>query len=464
MLPPCAVHKARWFSARPSLMAVDSELLTPFKEQLKRSREADQDGWDGSRRLVAQPTVRSTLKRLAEAIQAASLHPVLRDALLAAIREGSADRIQDLPAELLKQLTGLPATKAVRALCVLFGLTVSEAPTFPVSSFKAAHIEQFVRNHDNPYDLLLSADIASLLDLGAGDLSFAAELSAYYLPRLQPQRKSLILHCLDRLQPGSHLGGPLHADSVLLQKLQQLSASPSYGLQFRFWGNQDMFALEAVKGIWPRYTIVTCHAPATPTFAYEPTRISASKIEQHLRQTKGAFRKTRVKGEEALEVLHKGRVLLFPPWKFDIKGPLALLDLLSQRGKLCVLGSVDTQVFWELLSQLLADERVRPRDVILSPANIPDLFGPIYTKLSSLPVGASVALSDLAEIRPAIPHVLPGRGATNSPYRFRYVEIRRGAVFDEIPSSRTARLFKDMTEEEVPWFLILVPDDASSTA
>ncbi|MER3422689.1 MAG: hypothetical protein C4293_05125, partial [Nitrospiraceae bacterium] len=204
-----------------------------------------------------------------------------------------------------------PATKAVRALCVLFGLAASEMPAFPISSLNSEQIEQFIRTQANPYDLLLSADIASLLDLGAGDLSFAAELVAHYLPRLQQQQKNLILHCIDRLPPGSQLGGPLHADSALLHGLRQLSSSPSHGLQFRFWGGQDMFELGRIKGTGTRYTIVTCQAPATPTFAYEPTRISPSMIERHLRQTKGEFRKVRVKGEEALEVRHGGRALLF---------------------------------------------------------------------------------------------------------------------------------------------------------
>jgi hypothetical protein len=43
-------------------------------------------------------------------------------------------------------------------------------------------------------------------------------------------------------------------------------------------------------------------------------------------------------------------------------------------------------------------------------------------------------------------------------YSFRYVEVRRGAVFEGIPASRTAHLFSNMAEEEPPWFMILVPE------
>ena len=41
---------------------------------------------------------------------------------------------------------------------------------------RSEEIEAFAHSHPNPFDLLLDADVASLLDLGAGDLSFATEL------------------------------------------------------------------------------------------------------------------------------------------------------------------------------------------------------------------------------------------------------------------------------------------------
>ncbi len=438
-------------------MGLDPQLLADFRNRLKRSRDANPHAWDFSRRLIAQAGARSMLKRLASAVEASSLPLPMREALLTGLRGGNAERIRDLPAQVLKECTGLTPTKAVRALCVEFGLTTDQAPSVPVSSMTPAEIEWFVRGCRNPYELLVASDVASLLDLGAGDLSFACELVEQYLPRLSEQQRKLTVHCIDRLQPGSSLGGILHAEEGRLEKLRQWT-SPH--LEFKFWGDQDMFELEQFKNIWPRYTMVTCHAPATPTFAYEPTRVSPSIIEQHLRRTKGEYRIVRAGGERALEVLHGGRELLFPPWKFEVRGPLALLDLLSRRGKLCVLSAVDTEVFWEVLSQLVADPAARPPDVVLSPALVAEQFGPLYARLSELQPGEACVLSEEAPLRQDLPRVLGTSGAGAAPYRFRYAEVRRGTVFEGMPASRTARQFTNMKEEAPPWLLLLVPDTA----
>lgn len=437
-------------------MALDPQLLADFRARLAESRESNQGAWESSRRLVGQAHVQATLKRLAEAIGSSlSLEAPLRDALLSAIRGGTVDRVQSLQGEALKELTGLPATKAVRALCMLFGLLDEVEPATSASTLTPAQVEQFVRDQRNPFDLLLTSEIASLLDLGAGDLSFAGELVEQYLPRLSQRQKSFTLHCIDRVQPGSKLGVAYQADPARLERLYEASSA---GLQFYYWADQDMFALGTLKKVRPYYTIVTCQAPATPTFAYEPTRLSRSLIEEHLRKSKGLFRKVRVEGEEALEVLHEGRALIFPPWKFDTRGPLALLNLLAHRGKLGILSAVDNEVFWEILAQLLHDERFRPADQLFSPQNLPQIFGDVHAKLSALPVGGSVVLADLAELRKALPPALSG-SAAKSRYRFRYVEVRRGAVFEGMPASRTARLFKDMKEEATPWMLLLVPEE-----
>jgi hypothetical protein len=438
------------------LPGLDPDLLAGFRARLTASRERNPEAWESSRRLIGQSHVPSTLNRLAAAIQSSSMQVPLRDALLGGLRGGAADRIQDLPADTLKHLTGLPATKAVRALCVLFGVTDESDSSVSVSTLTAKQIERFVRVHRNPFDLLLETEVASLLDLGAGDLTFAAELVEQYGPLLRRQNKDLTLHGVDRLNPGSKLGSLLHADR---NRLESLRDDPPPGVRFQFWGNQDMFELGKLKPVWPRYTIVTCHAPPTPAVAYEPTRLSHAVIDEHLRTTKGRFRKVRVDGEAALEVMHQGRALLFPPWKFEIRGPLALLDLISGKGKLCILSAVDTEVFWELLSQLLADARFRPQDVLFTPSVLAQVFGETYAKLSALPIGGSVALADLEELRQDIPRVLAESGAHRPTYRFRYVEIRRGAVFEGLPASHTARLFEDMKEEAPPWMVILVPED-----
>ncbi len=394
--------------------------------------------------------------QLTQALRSSSFPVPLRESLLTCLQEGPASDPRRVSGEGLRYLTGLPPHKALRALCVLFGIGTKPSETAPLSSLTPAQIEDWGRRCRNPFDLLLEAEVASLLDLGAGDLSFALEVIEQYLPTLREQHKDLVLHAIERLKPGSKLGAFLHADQASLKRLRQ----PTLALQFRFWADQDMFDLHKAKGLWPRYTMVTCHAPATPTFAYEPLRLSNSLIEDHVTQTKGDFRKVRVHGEDAVEVLHGDRSLVFPPWKFEIRGPLALLDVMSRRGKLCVLSAVDTDVFWEIVSQLVGDERMRPRDVLLTPTTLPDLFGKLYARLSRLPVGDSVELSELTDLRQQLPRVLREPEDTQPRfYRFRSVQLRRGAVFQGIPAGRTARLFKDMSEEAPPWCLVLVPED-----
>jgi len=435
-------------------MTMQPPELSEFKDRLRVARKSDDLAWERSRRLVRAEELPQTLKRLSTAIRNASLGPTLTEVLLRSLQEGHGGRVQDLSGALLKQLTGLSPTKAVRALCVLFGLT-QRTTGRAVSAMPSSVIEEFIRRHSNPYDLLLEADVASVLDLGAGDLSFEEALIDQYGPRLVERGRRLVVHGVDRLQSSSRLGGPLHAPRARLEKLAVLDPGQ---MEFRFWGNQDMFGLERNPDIWPTYTLVTCHAPATPTFAYEPTRLSDSVVAAHLRTTKGDYRTVRVDGEAALEVLlHDGKVLLFPPWKFDIRGPLSLLDLLSRRGRLCVLTSIDTEVFWELLAQLIADARFRPKDTIFTREVVRNLFGGIYDTLVSLPVGQTIPLSDLTGLRQDLPRVLQPRGPGQSSYAYRAVMIRRGATFPDMPASLTARLFKDMKEESLPWCVVLVP-------
>jgi hypothetical protein len=325
-----------------------------------------------------------------------------------------------------------------------------------VASLQSEGVETFAHSFFNPFDLLLEANVASVLDLGAGDLSFATELVEQYVAPLHQRQRELILHTLDRLQPGSKLGGPLHPERERLNGLRSRT-----GLSFQFYGNQDMYdlgSLDQTGKLAPRYTIATCWAPATPTFAYEPTRLSEQIITQELHRTKGTFRHTHFSGEPALEVQHGDRALLFPPWKFEIRGPLALLDLLARRGLLCVLGAVDTQVFWETLAQLLDDVRYRPNNQPFTSDNLPVIFGEIFERLSALAIGDTLNLSDCGPLRREIPRALPLLPTPAPSYRFRSIQIRRGAIFPGIPASSTARRFADMVEESLPWMLILVPE------
>jgi hypothetical protein len=433
-----------------------AQVLADFRSQVTQLLQERDKEWEASRKLVEARQLTATLKRLIEEAHRVDLPIVIRDAITLALGNSGAARIQDLPGPRLKELTGLPPTKAVRALCVWFN--VVEGPTWqwPVISLRSEEVDAFAHSHSNPFDLLLAADVASLLDFGSGDLSFGTELVELYVTPLQQRQRELILHGVDRLRPGSKLGGPLHPERERLNGLRSRK-----GLSFQFFGNQDMFDLsnldEAGK-LAPRYTITTCWAPATPTFAYEPTRLSDHIITQELLRAKGPFRQTHFSGEPALEVQHGDRTLLFPTWKFEIRGPLALLDLLARRGLLCVLGAVDTQVFWEILAQLLDDVRYRPNDQPFTPYNLRTVFGEIFERLSRLPADETLNLSDCGLLRREMPRVLPLLSTDNSSYRFRSVQIRRGAVFPGIPASSTARRFSDMREESPPWMLILVPE------
>lgn len=430
-------------------MSPDSDPLAAFRQLVSRRARQSAAQWDDSRRLIDKDRFPSTLERLVRLVQDTELPPVVKDALGAVFRK-KAQRVQDLDGGTLKTLTGLPPAKALRALCLYFGMIAPPSAKWPVPTITGEQVEQCLRHTDNPFDLLLESDIASVLDLGAGDLTFASELTDLYLPKLRQRGRQLILHCLDRLHPHSKLGGPLHPESGRVQALRD-----ALGASFAFFGNQDMFDLRDLDDqgkLAPRYTIVTCWAPATPTFAYEPTRLAESVIDEHLRSTKGSYRQTRFEGEPALEVQHGKRTLLFPAWKFDIRGPLALLNLAAGRGSLCVFGSVDAQVFWEIVAQLLEDARYRPPDLPFTPTNLPEIFGDIYTALDRMAIGDSIDLAELGPLR----RILPPSAGT-APASFRFVRIRRGGTFQGIPASSTARKFSSMAEESPPWFLTLVP-------
>jgi hypothetical protein len=131
---------------------------------------------------------------------------------------------------------------------------------------------------------------------------------------------------------------------------------------------------------------------------------------------------------------------------------------MSRLGVLCILGAVDSQVFWELFAQLLEDERYRQKDLLFTTQTIPNVFGEIFDRLESLEVGHRLNLTDVRPIRAQLPRVLPIRSGEREHYRFSSIQIRRGAVFPNIPASSTARQFRDMAEETTPWFLCLVPE------
>ena len=432
-------------------MPLNQQVIADFRRRLREAVENNREVWAASRRLVAPSVAAETLQRLHEAVAGSSLDRGIREELLRVLAPASRDGLQAISQEGLRELTGLNPTKAVRNLCLLLGVGASAVAAGPVSSMTQEKVEAAVRGKDNPFDVLLEADVASVVDCGAGDLTFEEMVVEQYLGPLERAGRAFTLHAFDRLDPQEPFGAFVQADR---DRLQRLRRHPSPALRFRYDGHRDMLDLASWRWDCGRYTVAVCNSPSTPTFAYETSRLGDDAIRAHLRQTKGEFRRVKSKGREVLEVLHGGERLTFPPWKFDVYGPLALLDLLSRKGKLCILSAVDMEAFWELLSQLLPEDTARPHGVFFTESNVRQFFGSVYDQLLQLGIGQKMIL---AKVRQDTPRVLGDEGKRGDTYGFRYVEIRRGAVFPGVPAGRTAYLFDQMKLEAAPWFLTLVP-------
>jgi hypothetical protein len=428
--------------------------LAAFRERIKISRESSPHHWEASRKLMVPETLQATLPVLIQHIRGASLDPIIQERLIDALQQLSNPTGRKEGNQILRELTGSPPSKAVRALMVWGILNVNEERKSP-EECSGMRWEEILREASNPYDVLRQTPAPSLLDIGAGDLSFEQELVDHYVPHLRTQCTPLTLHAFDRLMPGSRVGGVYHKNLERERYLQTFSPEE---LRFKFWGGMGLEAFSKSKGKLSRYTVSTCHAPANPTFAYEPSRLTPEIIHAHLQSSRGNYRRGRHEGEDILEVSHRGHTLTFPDWKFDILGPLALLRFMVQRSRVVILSAIDAEVFWEVLSQLLADDRYRPPNQIFTTALLPEVFGKVYEELSSMAVGERKDLSRLANLRDPMPFVTATKSDVQMPYRFRYVEIRRGAVLDGVPSSFTARKFSQMKEESTPWWVILVTD------
>jgi hypothetical protein len=429
--------------------------IQAFRTRIKAIRESFPQHWEASRKLMAPESLAETLPVLTQSIQQASLSPSLQSRLLEVVQQfGQHIKTREIQ-QTLKELTGLPPSKALRALMVWGVLVVREKNESTAEDLSTEELEHCLRKGGNPYDILLQAPKPSLLDIGAGDLTFEQELVDQYIPQLRARNALIRLHAFDRLTPGSRVGGVYHKNR---DREQYLKNFPEEELKYQFWGGMDIEKFAQAKGALPRYTICTCHAPANPAFAYEPSRVDRKLIDEHLRATRGASRLSRYEGEPVLEVSHQGQELTFPPWKFDIVGPLALLQCMTQRSRVGVLSAIDDEVFWELMSQILADDRFRPRNEIFTKKNIPEVFGEVYKELSTLPIGGRVGLSTIATLQDTIPLGKPLREKKSMSSKIHYVEIRRGALWEGVPSSFTARQFSQMKEESTPWWVIIVTD------
>ena len=429
--------------------------IQDFRTRIKSVRESFPQHWEASRRCILPESLGGSLPALIQFIHHADLVPSLQKRLVQVVEQfGKGIKTKETHQE-LRELTGLPPSKAFRALLVWGVLAVggTEPDTDEICSTE--NLEGCLRKGRNPYDTLLQSVAPSLLDIGAGDLTFEQELVEQYIPQLRARNTALGLHAFDRLTPGSRVGGVYHKNR---NRDDYLKSLPAEELTYQFWGGMDLEKFSQAKGALPRYTICTCHAPANPTFAFEPTRIDCSLIDEHLRATRGQSRLSRYEGESVLEVSHQGKELTFPPWKFDIVGPLTLLLFMTQRSRVGVLSAIDDEVFWELLSQILVDEGFRPQNQIFTKETIPDIFGNVYKELNALPIGGRIDLAKVSKFRDSMTSETVSLRPLSACPKFRYVEIRRGALWEGIPSSFTAKQFSRMKEEAPPWWIIFLSD------
>ncbi len=429
--------------------------LSAFRQAMKACRERYPHHWAASRAYVTPDALPETLQQITDCLQTQELDPPLRSRLLQVLHQCAQPNQTKLTNPQLKELTGLPPTKALRAIIVWGLLAGNGTEAQGAEALSGEEVESIIRHTTNPFDLLRHSTTPSLLDIGAGDLTFERELVEQMIPTLPEKSAPFTLHAFDRLKPGSSVGGVYHKNDECERFLRNY---PAEDLQFTFWGGKDLEQFKQLQGPLSRYTISTCFAPANPTFAYEPSRISPTVIRDHLRSTRGNFRRDRMDGEAVLEVSHEGRVLTFPPWKFDIVGPLALLELMVQRSAVGILAAVDDEVFWEMLSQLLEGEQYRPPNRLFSRDTLPGMFGEVYQRLSSCKAGERVDLSDVAPLREALPFSSAPSHEPSGTCRLRYVEIRRGALLEGVPSSFTAKQYAQMKEESIPWWIMFVPD------
>jgi hypothetical protein len=114
-----------------------AQILADFRSQVTQLLQERDKEWEASRKLVEAKHLTTTLKRVIEEAHRVDLPVIIRDAITLALGNSEATRIQDLPGSRLKELTGLPPTKAVRALSVWFGVAEGPMSQWPVTSLRS---------------------------------------------------------------------------------------------------------------------------------------------------------------------------------------------------------------------------------------------------------------------------------------------------------------------------------------
>ncbi|HEY3197158.1 MAG TPA: hypothetical protein VGJ57_04005, partial [Nitrospirales bacterium] len=101
---------------------VDPIPLTKFRKQLREVVERRREDWSSSRRLVSPEIVRETIQRLTAALPQSGVDPTVREALLSALLPGETGGVKAVSGEILRRITGLNPTKAIRNLCLFLDL------------------------------------------------------------------------------------------------------------------------------------------------------------------------------------------------------------------------------------------------------------------------------------------------------------------------------------------------------
>jgi len=211
-------------------MALNQQAVTDFRKRLREVVETDREAWAASRRLVDPSLASGTIQRLEAAVAGSALDPGIREKLLLLLSQGREAGLKTIPSEALRELTGLNPTKAIRNLCLLLGVAGNEQAQDSGCAMTQEAVEGVVRGRENPFDVLLETESPSVVDCGAGDLTFEENLVGQYLSRLEQGGRDLILHAFDRLDPQARFGGLVQAEHDRLEKLRR---HPSSHLKFR---------------------------------------------------------------------------------------------------------------------------------------------------------------------------------------------------------------------------------------
>ena len=105
--------------------------MAEFRRAVHRSARESEQKWEDSRRLLDSAVLPSILVQLVERSQDAMLPLEVKAALSASLRQDQVHGVQDLDGAALKALTGYPPSKAVRSLCLYFGLVQDRSSRWP---------------------------------------------------------------------------------------------------------------------------------------------------------------------------------------------------------------------------------------------------------------------------------------------------------------------------------------------